>query len=73
MTFKIGDIVWVKIKNDFFKGQITKKVMPYHGVGFDKNNPKWYVFDDESDFRTPYLESDLISWSREKKINDTLE
>lgn len=72
MTFKRGDIVWVKIKNDFVKAQITKKVMPYHGVGFDKNATKWYVFNTESDFRIPYYESDLISWIREKKINDTL-
>jgi len=72
MTFKRGDTVWVKIKNDFIKAQITKIVMPYHGVSFDKNATKWYVFTSESDFRIPYYESDLISWSREKKINDTI-
>jgi hypothetical protein len=90
MTFKRGDTVWVKIKNDFIKAQITKIVMPYHGVSFDKNATKWYVFTSEvdfgqrevdfsqhelssyADFRIPYYESDLISWSREKKINDTI-
>lgn len=75
MTFKKGDIVWIKNKDiGFIKGEINKKVMPYHGVGFDKENIKWYVFVVElADFNIPYYESDLISWIREKKINDITE
>lgn len=75
MTFKKGDIVWIKHEDiGFIKGEISKKVMPYHGVGFDKDYPKWYVFVIElADFNIPYYESDLISWIREKKINDITE
>lgn len=75
MKFKKGDIVWIKHKNiGFIKGEINKKVMPYHGVEFDKNSTKWYVFVAElADFNIPYYESDLISWIREKKINDITE
>jgi hypothetical protein len=69
-TFKRGDTVWIKIKDNFVEGEITKKVMPHHGVSFDKDATKWYVFRSGSDFRIPYYESDLISWIREKKIND---
>ncbi len=70
MSFKRGDTVWIKIKDKFIEGEITKKVMRHHGVSFDKDATKWYVFRNESDFRIPYYESDLISWIREKKIND---
>jgi len=75
MAFKKGDIVWIKNKDiGFIKGEINKKVMPYHGVGFNKENTKWYVFVAElADFNIPYYESDLISWIREKKINDITE
>jgi len=72
MSFERGDIVWVIDKRGgtysegFIESKIVKKVMPYHGISFDKDNTKWYVSVPHYDFSTPYLESDLKDWINQK-------
>lgn len=71
MEFKRSDLVWIKVKDKFISGKIVKKIMPYHGIGFDKDSEKWFVNAAEiSEFSKPYHKSDLIKWNREKRIND---
>jgi hypothetical protein len=77
MSFERGDKVWIpdsgigfSSSEKFVECVIVKKVMPHHGISYDKDSTKWYVSTPYSDFSTPYHESDLKSWMRQKLIND---
>ena len=70
MTFQKGDRVWVIFHSEWIEGVISNKVYRHHGSVFNTLITKWHVKIPQSDFRIPYLESDLIAWKRQKIIND---
>jgi ribosomal protein L24 len=69
--FKRGDEVYIKEGKNYIKATVVKKVMPYHGVVYDKDKTKYSLYIEGSDFRRFIEESEIIPkivFDREEKF-----
>ena len=58
--FKRGDEIYTKEGKNYIKATIVKKVMPYHGIVYDKDKTKYVIYIEGSDFRRFTEESEII-------------
>ena len=69
--FKRGDEIYIKEGKNYTKGTVVKKVMPYHGMVYDKDKTKYAIYVEGSDFRRFIEESEIIPkivFDREEKL-----